>query len=332
MTWRARIGSFNAPRIKEVSKLPLEATFNEIISNLIAKFSLLLTLLNLTHTFFICSMIVILFFFFNVVFFLKLNRQYSTNSFTNYIMLTLSPSISCSYKWVTYKAHNNTCRILTCSLGYIFFSISFSLINQLLLIVSGSVEVHPGPRSNEKLNQFFFAFWNLNSLVARDGARLTQIEALIANTNFHIFGICESSLSKDIPNEKIKIHGFSPSPFRADCPNTQDHRKGGVALYYRENLPIKERPDLLSGLEETIVAEIEFKNKKSIFYILSYRSPSQKKDEYAAYFKKIESVYVSISKLKPAAIILNGDFNARSPLFWDNESTETPEGKHSATL
>ena len=25
--------------------------------------------------------------------------------------------------------------------------------------------------------------------------------------------------------------------------------------------------------------------------------------------------------------MLSGDFNARSPLFWDNESTETPEGK-----
>ena len=196
-----------------------------------------------------------------------------------------------------------------------------------MLIVSGSIEVHPGPRSNHQLNQFSFAFWNLNSLVARDGARLSQIEALIANTNFHIFGICESSLSKDIPNEKIKIHGFSPSPFRADCPNIQDHRKGGVALYYRENLPIKERLDLLSGLEETIIAEIELKNKKSIFYILSYRSPSQNKEEYVAYFKKIESVCVTISKLKPSGIILCGDFNARSPLFWDNESTETPEGK-----
>ena len=194
-------------------------------------------------------MIALLFFFFNVAFFLKNNRRYSSNFIINYIMHTLSPSVSCTYKWVTYKVHNNVCRILTLSLGYIFFSISFSLINQLLLIVSGAIEVNPGPRGNEKLNYFSFAFWNLNSLVARYGARLTQIEALVANNNFHIFGICESSLSKDIPNENITIHGFSPSPFRADCPNTQDHRKGGVALFYRENLSIKERPDLLLGLE-----------------------------------------------------------------------------------
>ena len=200
MTWRARIGLFNAPRIKEVSQSPTHPTFSEIFAKLVAKLSLLWFLWKLSNLFLICSTIVVLFLFFNVVFFLNINRQHSQNSFKNYIIHTFYPSISCTYKWVTYKAHNNTCHILTCSLGYIFFSITFSLINRLLLIVSGSIEVHPGPGRNDKLNQFSFAFWNLNSLVARDGARLTQIEALVANTNFHIFGICESFLSKDIPN------------------------------------------------------------------------------------------------------------------------------------
>ena len=278
LTWRARIGLFHSIRIKGLSKSPLDPAFGQLIANLLLKFNLLLTLLKLFNLFFVCSMIVTLFCFFNMVFFLKTYPKYSPNStFKEYILGTLYPSILYNYKWIKYKAHNRIFHILTCSFGYIFFSITFSLINQLLLVVSGSIEVNPGPRSNQQLNQFSFAFWNLNSLVARDGARLSQIEALIANKKNHIFGVCESSLSKDIPNENIKIHGFSPSPFRADCPDIQDKRKGGVALYYRENLPIKERSDLLSGLKETIIAEIELKNKKSIFYILSYRSPSQKK-------------------------------------------------------
>ena len=211
MTYRARIGLFHAIRIKGASQSPHEPTFTQIIVNIFTQIYLLLIMLKIINLFLICSMIVVLFFFFNMIFFLKINRKYSPNPILkNYIICTLLPSLSCTHKWIKYKTHNQICHILTCSLGYIFFSILFSLINRLLLIVSGSVEIQPGPASKQKLNQFSFAFWNLNSLVARDGARLTQIEALIANTNFHIFGVCESSLSKDISNENIKIHGFPP--------------------------------------------------------------------------------------------------------------------------
>ena len=50
-------------------------------------------------------------------------------------------------------------------------------------------------------------------------------------------------------------------------------RNGGVCLYNRENLPIKERSGL-EILDETIIAEIKIKRKK-IFFVFSYRHPNQ---------------------------------------------------------
>ena len=58
-------------------------------------------------------------------------------------------------------------------------------------------------------------------------------------------------MSSDIPNEDIFINGFSPDPFRADKPA----RNGGVCVYFKENLPIRQRCDLQT-LPETIVAEV----------------------------------------------------------------------------
>ena len=60
-------------------------------------------------------------------------------------------------------------------------------------------------------------------------------------------------LTKNIPNQDILINGFSPDPFRSD--KDSDTRNGGVFLYFKESLPIKERYDL-EILPETIVAEI----------------------------------------------------------------------------
>ena len=61
--------------------------------------------------------------------------------------------------------------------------------------------------------------------------------------------------------------------------------RGGVCLYYNENMPIINRKDLVN-IDETIVTEIKMKNKK-VFFILSYRSPSHNSaavvDDYYMY-------------------------------------------------
>ena len=99
---------------------------------------------------------------------------------------------------------------------------------------------------------------------------------------------------------------------------------GGVCLYFKESLPIKNRWDL-AILPETIVAEIKF-NKKKIFIVLSYCHPNMPNNEFAEYMCLLENIYESIRKENPTVSILCGDFNAKSPLFWEGD-TENNEGR-----
>ena len=194
----------------------------------------------------------------------------------------------------------------------------FIIVLQILLVISG-IEINPGPPTSKK--NLSFAVWNLDSIPARNYARIPLIETFQATYNFDLFGVCESSLNENILNETIFIDGFSPDPFRADKPD--DSRNGGVCLYFKENLPITERKDLVT-LPETIVAEIKL-NRKKIFIVLSYRHPNISSTEFDEYVKSLEKIYEKISLENPTVTIVCGDFNARSPLFWEND-TNTREG------
>ena len=99
----------------------------------------------------------------------------------------------------------------------------FAIVLQILLFISGTVETNPRPDTSEK-KTLSFAVWNLDSLPARDFARIPLIETLQATYDFDMFGVCESMLTGNISNEDILINGFSPNPFRSDNANI---RNGG---------------------------------------------------------------------------------------------------------
>ena len=103
----------------------------------------------------------------------------------------------------------------------------FTFVIQILLIISGSVEINPGPHVSKLLS---FAVWNLDSLPARDFARIPLTESFQATYDFDMFGVCESMLNENISNEDILTNGFSPDPFRSD--KDSDTRNGGVCLYF----------------------------------------------------------------------------------------------------
>ena len=107
-----------------------------------------------------------------------------------------------------------------------------------------------------------------------------------------MFGVCESWLNDEVSNHKIRISGFAPEPFRADCPKANEHPRGGVCLYYKEDLPIIQRKDLCR-INECIITEI---NRK-ISFVLVYRSPSQNKNELDNFEKTwIPQLMISIRK------------------------------------
>ena len=198
-------------------------------------------------------------------------------------------------------------------------NVAFRLLVLGTLLVMAGIETNPGPTSRRNLS---FAVWNLDSLPARDYARIPLLESLQAEHSFDIFGVCESALNSGIPNDSILVEGFSPDPFRAD--KADGTRNGGVCLYYREDLPIKSRNDL-AIIPETVVAEIKL-NRKKIFFVLSYRHPNIPMAEFKNYVNSLETILEMANKENPSAIILSGDFNARSPLFWEGDNG-TKEGE-----
>ena len=72
-------------------------------------------------------------------------------------------------------------------------------------------------------------------------------------------------------------------------------------------------------------------NNKKIFVSVIYRTPSQSKFEFNSFLSSFEQLLNVISKRKPTASIITGDFNARSSSWW-SEDTDTPEGTNLYSL
>ena len=237
-----------------------------------------------------------------------------------YMLFITFPEISQSVVNYSYLLRYNHAGVKK----FAFISIILALIeiDFQLLLLSGDIEANPGPKAN-KLN---FAVWNVDSLLCESSPRIPQIESLDAIKKFDIFGICETYLNDSVDPDYLNIHGFTNPPFRADCQSANEHKKGGVCLYYKDYVPIKNRPELTT-LEETLVCEIKLKNKK-VFFILSYRTPSQHLvTDIDTYCAKLETTMNNVSNENPSMIILSGDFNAKSRSFWEDEPTENIAGK-----
>ena len=124
------------------------------------------------------------------------------------------------------------------------------------LIRSGDIEIQPGPIKNA----LKFCDWNLNSVLAHDRIKISLLEAYNSVYNYDILVLGETYLSGDISHDETFIEGFSKNPFRKDDPSGL--RKGGVCMYFKENLPIKRRVDLETLCAEGIVTEITLRRKK----------------------------------------------------------------------
>ena len=100
------------------------------------------------------------------------------------------------------------------------------------------------------------------------------------------------------------------------------NRRGGVGIFYKENLPLKIRKD--RSFSECLVSEVLI-GKRKVFYLVCYRSPSMKAytTEFENYLAGFENLFTNISKNKPYACFIAGGFNAHSLSWWPNGVTNT---------
>ena len=116
------------------------------------------------------------------------------------VILLHNSCLSCS------KLHispSNTKTFFVLTLLYIF-----SLINRLLLVIAG-VETNP---CQSTLPRFPFATWNLDSLLARDGCKLSSIEESIAYTILIFLGLLNLIWINKFLTRKLNCHAMPLTP------------------------------------------------------------------------------------------------------------------------
>ena len=194
-------------------------------------------------------------------------------------------------------------------------------VSLLLVLLSNDIEINPGPGLSYHENFFTFMNWNLNSLSKDNFQRVQAIEAHNSLFNYDLISICETSLndSIEIPDPLLDNYTFLP----ANHPDNVTH--GGVGLFYKNTLPLKQRKDL--SFDESIVVELKFGRKK-IFFTVLYRTPSAKFNSpgFSEFLDNFKFLHTNIQKENPYAVFYTGDFNGHSTLWWDKGDT-TPEGK-----
>ena len=111
---------------------------------------------------------------------------------------------------------------------YIFVSF-YSKYYIHILLLSGDVELNPGPNPNSS-KSFSICHWNLNSITSHSFIKVSLLTAYNTIHKYDIICISESFLNSQnsINDDNLSIPGYNM--FRADHPS--DSRRGGVCVYY----------------------------------------------------------------------------------------------------
>ena len=172
--------------------------------------------------------------------------------------------------------------------------------------LSGDVHPNPGPCHG---NTFKFCHWNLEfSIAVNDFIKIPLIEAYNSVYNYDIIALSETYLDSSIPNESISLTGFSKEIYRSDHPNNV--KRGGVCLYFKDSLAIKQRINL-QILDECTFSELTIGRKKA-FFVVVYRSLSQNAECFYSFLENLELIIQNLKDKRPHCIILTSDFNCRS--------------------
>ena len=135
----------------------------------------------------------------------------------------------------------------------------------LLILLSGNVEINPGPSNDLSLN-----IGHINARSLRSEDKFEEIVSLVLDLKLDIFAVSETWLNDPVSADSLQIPSFSPM-FRLDRSNGR--RAGGVALYISSSLVAKRKLDLEKVGIELLWVEIELK-RHSFICGVCYRPPS----------------------------------------------------------
>ena len=111
-------------------------------------------------------------------------------------------------------------------------------LSSLVLIHSNDVHVNPGPNNFNKV--FSFCNWDCNSIVKNNFNRIDLLKVQASIYNYDVMSLCETSLNDDVEFPESLIDGYNFVALNHPTGN----KRGGVGIFYKENLPLKIRKDL----------------------------------------------------------------------------------------
>ena len=234
---------------------------------------------------------------------------YSLSTFILFVFLFLK---------LKYNGHKISMKFFVWSLFLMGVLLNSSLWLQIFLVLlSGDVEINPGPKRTPKAN-LSICHRNLNSISAHNYVKLSLLRAYLAFHNFDIICLSETSYSNYSSNspddETLEISGYNLV--------RSDHRLNskceGVCIYYKNYLPL--RIISVNYLSECINFEIMILNKICNFITL-YRSPSQNQDDFQAFIDNLEINLETLEQRNPFLMVVLGDFNAKSKHLCSQDST-----------
>ena len=129
-----------------------------------------------------------------------------------------------------------------------------------LIILSGDVEVNPGPK-NSVSECLSICHWNLNSILAHDYSKLFLLKAYISVHKFDIICLSETYLDSTVPLDDVNLVISGYNFIRSDHPSNT--KRGGVCLYYKNYLPL--RVLNISYLKECLNFELKIGDKFCYF-------------------------------------------------------------------
>ena len=158
--------------------------------------------------------------------------------------------------------------------------------------MSGDIETNPGPAMDKTLN---ICHWNLNGIASNNFMKLSLLQAQNSIHDFDIICLSETFLNTDIPSDdpSLKIEGYE----FLRCDHPLNTRKGGVCIYYKDYLSLKQRVEL-SNIQECVVCEIIVGSSRC-FLSCVYRSPNQTAEQLHEFCTNFEDLCSNICLESP---------------------------------
>ena len=200
---------------------------------------------------------------------------------------------------------------------FCFFSFGFRFVFMLLILfICGGIELNSGPKNKDSCYNFLICYWNLNSITARNFAKVNLLQAYNAIHDFDMICMSQSYLDLSVSFDNDNLYVKDYKLVRADHPGNV--KSGGVWVYFKESLPVSCLPN--PYLKECLIFEVSINNKRG--YVVSiYRSPSQTSDDFNSFTTNLEKLVGNISSSNPHFILMIGDFNAKSSNWSSNDTT-----------